>query len=257
MCCLKKAVSEVEGEKSGADMENRLAEIITDIIFQHTSCDYHKDGGFFTCEIYADYRDYAENSTVIKWCEADNPHEAFNEELFCWYQDCIFECEDDVIDTVKRHWTDAEFSFDDNEEFIVDWIRDHVTFEIPVDHYLQQKVCVDIIVDTGDGNYDFVSNDMFPHYNARFGDVIPEEASVLWLARQQGYKKRQLNRAMRHCDYSGSELLKSLRAEVHNCSSHMNALAFFVEMTVEQLFDLNEAIKENGKNDPPLNKDEY
>ena len=138
MCCLKKAVSEVEGEKSGADMENRLAEIITDIIFQHTSCDYHKDGGFFTCEIYADYRDYAENSTVIKWCEADNPHEAFNEELFCWYQDCIFECEDDVIDTVKRHWTDAEFSFDDNEEFIVDWIRDHVTFEIPVDHYRLQ-----------------------------------------------------------------------------------------------------------------------
>ena len=100
-------------------MENRLAEIITDIIFQHTSCDYHKDGGFFTCEIYADYRDYAENSTVIKWCEADNPHEAFNEELFCWYQDCIFECEDDVIDTVKRHWTDAEFSFDDNESLLL------------------------------------------------------------------------------------------------------------------------------------------
>lgn len=89
---------------------------------------------------------------------------------------------------------------------------------------------------------------MFPHYNARFGDVIPEEASVLWLARQQGYKKRQLNRAMRHCDYSGSKLLKSLRAEVHNCSSHMNALAFFVEMTVEQLFDLNEAMKDNGEN---------
>ena len=257
MCCLEKTIREFEDEKSGSDSENRLAEIITDIIFQHTSCDYHKDGGFFTCEIYADYRDYADNSTVIKWCEADNPHEAFNEELFCWYQDCIFECEDDVIDTVKKHWTDAELSFDDNEEFIVDWIREHVTIEIPTNHYLQQKVCVDIIVDTGDGNYDFVSNDMFPHYNARFGDVIPEEASVLWLARQQGYKKRQLNRAMRHCDYSGSELLKSLRVEVHNCSSHMNALAFFVEMTVEQLFDLNEAIKDNGKNDPPLNKDEY
>lgn len=254
MSCIEKTVREVEDEKNGADRETRLAEIITDIIFQHTCCDYHKDGGSFTCEIYADYRDYAENSTVIKWCEADNPHEAFNEELFCWYQDCIFECEDDVIDTVKRHWADAEFSFDDNEEFIVDWIREHVTIEIPVDHYLQQKVCVDIIVDTGDGNRDFVSNDMFPHYNARFGGVIPEEASVLWLARQQGYKKRQLNRAMRHCDYSGSKLLKSLRAEVDNCSSHMNALTFFVKMTVAQLFDLNEAIKSNGENDPPMNK---
>lgn len=37
----------------------------------------------------------------------------------------------------------------------------------------------------------------------------------------------------------------------------MNALTFFVEMTVEQLFDLHEAIKENGKNDPPLEKDAY
>ena len=92
MCCLEKTIREFEDEKSGSDRENRLAEIITDIIFQHTSCDYHKDGGFFTCEIYADYRDYADNSTVIKWCEADNPREAFNEELFCWYQDCIFEC---------------------------------------------------------------------------------------------------------------------------------------------------------------------
>ena len=37
----------------------------------------------------------------------------------------------------------------------------------------------------------------------------------------------------------------------------MNALTFFVEMTVEQLFDLQEAIKDNEKKDPPLKKDEY
>ena len=73
------------------EKDKRLAEIITDIIFHHTSCDYHKDEGFFSCEIYADYRDYAENSTIIKWCEADNPREVFNEDLFCWYQDLIFE----------------------------------------------------------------------------------------------------------------------------------------------------------------------
>lgn len=121
------------------EKDKRLAEIITDIIFHHTSCDYHKDEGYFSCEIYADYRDYAENNTIIKWCEADNPREAFNENLFGWYQDLIFEYEDDVIDTVKKYWTDEELSFDDNEEFIVDWIREHVTVELPTDHYLQQK----------------------------------------------------------------------------------------------------------------------
>ena len=239
------------------EKSERLSEIITDILFHNTSCDYHKDKGYFSCEIYADYRDCAQDDTIINWCKADNPREAFYDDLFHWYQESTFECEDELVATVKDNWTDPEYAFDENEEFIREWIREHVTVELPDKHYLHQKVCVDIIVDTGDENYDYVSNDVFPHYNGRREDVIPEEASILWLARQQGYKKSQLNRAMRYCDFSGSELLKSIRSEVHNCSSHMNALTFFVEMTVEQLFDLQEALKDNGKNDPPLKKDEY
>jgi len=239
------------------DKDAKLAEIITDIIFHNTSCDYHEDLRCFTCEVYADYRDYAQDETIIKWCKADNPREAFYEDLFQWYQESVFECEDEIIETVREHWTAPDYSFEDNKEFIVDWIREHVIVEVPDKHYLHQKVCVDIIVDTGDENFDYVSNDVYPHYNGRIEDTIPEEASILWLARQQGYKKSQLNKAMRHGDFSGSELLKSLRKEVHNCSSHMNALTFFVEMTVEQLFDLQEALKDNEKNDPPLKKDEY
>lgn len=239
------------------EKSERLSEIITDILFHNTSCDYHKDKGYFSCEIYADYCDCAQDDTIINWCKADNPREAFYDDLFHWYQESTFECEDELVATVKENWTDTEYAFDENEEFIRAWIREHVSVKLPDKHYLHQKVCVDIIVDTGDENFDYVSNDVFPHYNGRREDVIPEEASILWLARQQGYKKSQLNRAMRYCDFSGSELLKSIRSEVHNCSSHMNALTFFVEMTVEQLFDLQEALKDNGKNDPPLKKDEY
>ena len=239
------------------DKDARLVEIISAIILHNTSCDYHKDKGYFTCEVYADYRDYAQDETIIKWCKADNPRDAFYEDLFQWYQESGFECEDEAIATVKEHWTSKEFPYDEHQEFIEDWIREHVSVELPDKHYLNQKVCVDIIVDTGDENFDYVSNDMYPHYNGRIEDAIPEEASILWLARQQGYKKSQLKKAMRHGEFSGSELLKSLRAEVHNCSSHMNALTFFVEMTVEQLFDLQEAMKDNEKNDHPLKKDEY
>jgi len=235
----------------------RLAEIITDIVFYHTSCDYHKEEGYFSCVLYADYREQADTATIIKWYYSDNPRDAFYEDLMEWYQESSFECEDDIINTVKRYWADEEYTFDENKEFITDWIKEHVSIELPDDHYLRQKVCVNITVDTGDENYDYVSNDMYPHYNGRYDDVIPEESSILWLARQQGYKKRQLNRAMRYSDYSGSKLLKSLRAEVHNCSTHMNALTFFVEMSVEQLFDLCDALKDNAKNDPPLEKGAY
>ena len=80
-------------------------------------------------------------------------------------------------------------------------------YKLPEEHYLDQSVCVNIIVDTGDGNYDFVLNDVYPHYNGRYGDIVPEEASVLWLVRQQGFTKRQLNQALRQEQYNGLSLI--------------------------------------------------
>ncbi len=239
------------------EVNEKIAAIIRDILFHQTSCDYNEEKGYFSCEVYADYRDCVEKDTVIKWCQSEEPRDAFFEDIFEWFQESIWECEDEAIKTVRDNWVSEEFSYDEHQEFIEEWIKDHLCVEPPCDHYLKQKVCVDIIVDTGDENYDYVSNDVYPHYNARIEDVVPKEASILWLIKQQGYKKRQLNKALRHGDYSGSKLLESIRREVINCSSHMNALTFFVEMTVEELFDLQEAIKENGKNDPPLEKDAY
>lgn len=232
-----------------------IAKIISDIIIEKTYCDYHD--GYFTCDVYADYRDCAEDDTIIKWCKSDNPRDAFYEDMAEWYLESEWYCEDDVIKCVKENWNSSEYPYDDNQEFIEDWIKEHLAVNLPYDHYLKQSVCVDIVVDTGDENYDYVSNDVYPHYNARVNDVVPEEASILWLARQQGYKKCQLNRALRYGEYSDSKLLKSIRTEVLNCSTHMNALTFFVEMTLEELFDLQEALKDNGKNDPALEKKAY
>ena len=238
-------------------VNEQIAALIKDILIRETACAYDEDKNFFSCEIYADYRDCAENDTVIKWCQSDNPRDAFYEDIAEWFQESIWQCEDDAIKTVRDNWVSEEFPYNEHQELIEEWIKEHLCVEPPCDHYLKQEVCVDIIVDTGDENYDYVSNDMYPHYNASSNDVIAEGASILWLIRQQGYKKHQLNKALRYEDYSGSKLLKSIRTEVANCSTHMNALTFFVEMTVEQLFDLHEAIKENGKNDPPLEKDAY
>ena len=147
--------------------------------------------------------------------------------------------------------------YDDHEEFIESWIREHLFFRYPEEHFLKQTVCVNITVDTGDENYDYVLNNLYPHYDARYGDTVSEESSLLWLIRQQGYKKRQLNKALRHKDYSGSRLLETIRSEAANCNSHMNALTFFVEMTVEQVLDLQEAIRDNQTKDPPLKPGAY
>jgi len=237
--------------------QERLISHIKELIDRHCYCDWDNSAGEFTCEIYADYRDTVDEDTVSKWCKADNAYEAFWEQLFEWYEYSTYHYEGEIIDTVRTHWDYEDMCYADHEEFIESWIREHISFRYPEDHFLKQTVCVNITVDTGDENYDYVLNNVYPHYDARFGDTVPEQSSLLWLIRQQGYKKRQLNRAIRYRDYSGSRLLESIRSEAANCSSHMNALTFFVEMTVEQVLDLQEAMKENKKSDPPLKPGAY
>lgn len=238
-------------------LNTSLIDYIKAIIEEHTYCKWDEAEQSFTYELYADYRDSVDEKTVSKWCKCEEPRSAFWEDLFQWYECSTFDCEDEVMQAIRDHWQSDAFSWDDCEEDILSWVREHICFRYPEDHYLKQKVCVNIIVDTGDANYDYVLNDVYPHYNARIEDTVHEEASLLWLIRQQGYKKRQLNKALRDQEYSGSKLLKSVRTEVLNCNSHMNALVFFVEMTIEQLLNLQEAIRDNGKNDPPIGKDSY
>ena len=210
-------------------MNEKLIEYIKKIIEKYCYCDWKENsyGGCFHYQIYADYRDEGfDNKTLIELCEMENPVEAFNERLIVAYEQHCFDIEDEIIRNVRTHWASEEFSWSEHEDEISDWIRCHLVFEYPTDHYLNQKVTVDIIVDTGDGDFDFVSNDVYPHYDGEYGKPVPEEASILWLTRQQGYNKRQLNRALRHKEYSESKFLESVREEILNCSSHMNALTF-------------------------------
>lgn len=230
---------------------------IKDLIDKYCYCDWNDSEDSYVYEIYADYRDTVDEETVSKWCKSDNAYDAFWEELYSWYEYSTYQYEQEIIESVRKHWEEKTVTYDDHEEFIESWIHEHLYFQYPEDHFLKQTVCMNITVDTGDENYDYVLNNLYPHYNARLGDTISEESSLLWLIRQQGYKKRQLNNALRHRDFSGSKLLESVRAEAANCYSHMNALTFFVEMTVGQVLDLQEAIKDNQSKDPPLKSGAY
>ena len=229
--------------------EEKVISEIKRLIRQHTYCSYRDEEECFVTEIYADYRDEARTDTIIQWCRAENPWDAFWESLDEWYRESVWDEEDNIIAAVRKNWCSKCHSYEENEEFIEEWIRENLSVELPSDHYLEQEVCVDIIVDTGDGNYDYVLNDVYPHYDGRYEERIPEEASILWLARQQGYLKKQLSMAMKKQIFGDSKLLESLRTEVLNCSSHMNALTFFVKMTVKELFKLQEAIAESEKDE--------
>lgn len=68
--------------------------------------------------------------------------------------------------------------------------------EKEIDSNWNQYVPVSIMVDTGDGNYDYTLNSLYPSFYGRRCDEIPEKSSLLWLAKQQGYDASDLKKAL-------------------------------------------------------------
>lgn len=204
------------------------------------------DNGVFYREIYADYRDALDDRTLKKICNDDHPREKFRELLDEWYCDCEWEYADNVIKHVLKDEDVIELVKNLDENEVRDLIQKQFYVRYPEKHFLNEDVLVDLIIDTGDQNYDFVSNSIGGHYNA-CDNGIPEEASLLWLARQQGYQKSDLKKALADHGKSQSPLLKSIFVETLNCGSCMNALVFLAKMTLEQYFNLRDAIEKEKK----------
>ena len=119
-----------------------------------------------------------------------------------------------------------------------------VYFLLPEKHFLDQSFRVNIMVDTGDGNYDYVLNSVYPCWYGSYNQKIDDRAGIVWLAKTQGYAKGQLWNVLRKGDVPAPKgFLESMRVEVANISSHMNTVTFLVEMTLRDLMELNRLIK--------------
>lgn len=204
-------------------------------------------------EIYADYRDTIDPGTVQEILSQGNPKDTFYDKILEWYGDIDFdyriEVESDVIEYIEEHYPD--FFEEIDEDLIKEYVQENVYFEYPYEHYLQQEFCIDIMVDTGDLNYDYILNCIYPHYNAIDMEDVDDNASLIWLAQQQGYTKEAFLKAMEdgHSDYTNRKLsfLESAYNELLNSSSHMNCLNFLVKLSLEDILSLKEKINENKK----------
>lgn len=220
-----------------------------------------EDNGYFTGEIFADYRDQIDGRTAGEIIDDENPEEEFWSKLQEWHIEAEIDCENDLMKEVKKslaadgnHFPDG--LDEDQEQFVEDFIRDHVSFQYPAGHYLDQELCVNIMVDTGDMNYDFVLNSVYPCWYGDCDSRINDKAAIVWLAKTQGYTKTQLWKALKEGDMAEPKgFLQSMRVELANLQSHMSTVTFLVKMTFRQLIELNEAIrwrdKQNGRQYDP------
>lgn len=233
--------------------EGQVIECIVNIIDTNTYL--KKDENGYYGEIYADYHDEFEPSTIKKIFKANNPRDEFYDILNDAFLDCDGEYYHEVIKTIERYFDDEydEAYFDEWEDFIRAWVYENVYFHYPYEHYLNQDVCIDIIIDTGDGSYDYTKNELFGCVYTEKGIDDKEQSALLWLMKQQGYSMKQIVDFIDSEDAQGSKFLESVRVECENTTTCMNALTFFVKMSLKEAFDLHEMA---GRGNEYLQKEE-
>lgn len=207
---------------------------------------YRKENDQYVADIHAEYTDEFEKGTIIKIANSDNPRDAFFEQFEEFgYFDYEFGYLLDFL------YENLEDEYLDNQDIIIDWVTDNVSFNLPYNHYLKQDILVNIIADTGDGDYDYTLNNFLNYDAPDVKDLEIEKASsILWLVKQQGYTKKDLLNVIKGKYDRKDKFLDSLYDELLNSCSCINALTFSVQMTLGDYMDLLE-----NKSDIKLGKD--
>lgn len=202
-------------------------------------------------QLYASSDHELSSKDIFLICRSICPRMAFEEILMNIYATEEYESLETLLEKILQN---EEIAYAVNSSITsCDEIRAYLWSNyyvcLPEYHYLQQVICVNITLDCGDANYDYVINQPFASWNSYEFDDIDNDSSLLWLSCQQGYKKRRLTYALRDLEWGNSEFLRSVYEEVSNVTSRCNAVTFFVKMTLEEYFNLREAqIKESSLN---------
>lgn len=210
--------------------------------------------GTYEFEFYADYREELDDRTIMEILENDNPMDAMEELISDSYDDAICDVEEEIVqrtvDKLVKEMGGAER--DELEQAVREYVEDNIEYILPYDHYLRQQIKTDVLLDTGDGNYDFSSNMAVERdANGEYQYSIPDEASLLWLAEQQGYSREQLLRAVNFGETDGSTFLQSVDNEMIEAPGQsLQTVTFLVEMSLADLLKINELLKKRDKDGP-------
>lgn len=242
------AMKKIDEEIKRENFFDKIREILETMYFDRD------DHGYMHYEIYADYRDELDDMTAGEILLQEDPEQYLFEKLSDWYIDYECELRNEATTKVRKNISedeticpDGELT-DEMEEQIEEFMSEWVYFDLPEDHYLDQEFDVNIMIDTGDGNYDFTLNSVYPCWYGRYENRIDDNAGIVWLAHTQGYTKTQLWNALKEGDMEDPHgFLESMRVELANLPSHMSTVTFLTRMTFRELAKLNRAINWRDK----------
>ena len=216
-------------------LEDRVLEVLPDYVSRDSS------GNYFL-EPWTDYRDELSDSHIEQIMRSTDPRLTFSEIIWEAYEEhlsCLrWHCAENIAEDLSED--DSRIDPVD----VNDILMDHVEIRPPEKEFLKQDINVLIAVDAGDVNYDFSINAPWRSYWGEGVSNFDENSSLLWLIRQQGHTKREAREALHMDGYPENPFMKSVMKEIESACNCMNALVFCVEMTLNEWFLLNDAMKQ-------------
>lgn len=186
--------------------------------------------GFYYCECEMSLRDSLSDAQIsdvlagIFRCrvngkeqiEKTEPRNALCNILAECYQDEMWRIEDEILDVLREDsdiaamFSGAGSDEEQMTEQLITCLEDVWYVQPPVDEYLKQDVCMDIMLDTGDMNYGFACN-YIDFSEIKSAEDFDDNSSLLWLCEQQGITREELLAAYDKGSAHSDELLE-LRA---------------------------------------------
>ena len=236
------------------NLKERIKEII------HSNFYVNEDGGI---EMYLDYRDELSDNHLYDIMIADDPRENFNELIGEWEFDAMCSHYDsELYNTIKSELTEEETElYNENEDEIKYWIQDNFYFYYDKNHF-NKEVKVNLMLDTGNLNYDFTCDNVLNYYGRTYygnKGEIDKYSSVLWVARQMK-KVEKLRKACKEQyrddgnyvdrEKESDKFIESVIQELENLTCHMGTMTFLLTMDLFEYFDLREAMAKELKKYP-------
>ena len=170
-----------------------LKDAMSKVLDAHYSRD---ESGLFYSEIYTDYQDELSEESLRKILASKDPKETFREAIDSGYEMAIAEEEWAAEEKLLKD-PDLKAAYEEDEDLFRDTLFELFYVRQPYDHFLRERIDVNIVLDTGDCNYDFIHNSFAHGYYGDRKEEVDGNSSLLWLCRQQGVSKEELEHALK------------------------------------------------------------
>lgn len=146
--------------------------------------------------LYAE--DELDSATINEIVKADHPNQALKDTVIDSFLDCECDVYSDIWNEMVEDLqltSDEESDLYDMYDDFMNVIRENLPMNFPFDHYRDQLVCCNLVLDNGDSASDFSYHDCYPAYDAEsIHQNLSRNSGMMLMAHLEGYSRKQFRK---------------------------------------------------------------